>query len=87
VLYQTTVGRGIHNLGEYFGGPTFPAGTPLPTNFLTQHIERTTRTIRDGLTKTGEVVIKNTANWALDQVFKKPVSRRTQCLTTAGTTL
>lgn len=51
VIQQTRFGRMIHNLGERFGGPTFRKGTPLPPDFLTQHINRTTEAIQRGTSK------------------------------------
>lgn len=91
VINQTPVGRAIHDLGERFGGPTFPAGTPLPTNFVSQHIERTTSAIQDGLTDVAvfgaKKLVDQITTSVVDSAFSKPTQAKTYCLVTSGTTV
>lgn len=73
LLYQTRIGRGLHDLGERFGGPTFPKGTPLPSDFVTRHVERTTTAIRHGLIRAAEI----TTEVVVDKAGRRTLDRAT----------
>ncbi len=85
-IQQTAVGRGIHNLAERFAGPTFPAGTPLPSNFVSQHIGRTTALIQGTFTgaieKGTKVLVKDVLPAVVEAITPKPP--RPYCFTTSG---